>query len=568
MKTKLTVNILLISILLSFIRCEYHEEIPQTSKSGIIIRTLNHEQIMSNSRIVNKINKYPKIVEKEEVSNYQSRTVHSDEYGFSINTNFVKYIENSESNSQSFCFPLERDNPTDDKVENLLVTLNQNGEYDVFIVKYDFTKEEFQNIDEATLTASNTIYIPIDFDASQLSNDNPTDVYSRGYYCIEYWSCEQQSSNNGQLVGMDVDGQTEYNGGCVWVLESIECFTFGSGTSTGNYSGNNNGNYGDSNSTGSSDGSNTSAPIISTPAIPPTLDEQIADCLNVLSTTSSPSATTLSDCNYTDLSDLDKKRLIKYLQQNNNCGNQENSDFIKAVIANNCNSNLTILELINCERLNNLIDTNESNIKPSLETLKNNINQDGEYGANFKKDSNGVYSSVDLPESTNNTANTGAGGEVYAIGHNHLLTPNNDMYSWGDLYALKEVYQKARINVRNEVTSILASQDLPLSQNTEVYALKIKDFGKLRVKINRDLANIVKSPSFRLINNPTFKQKLNALNKQIWDKYDENTDNVQVFLNEFGDYVDLYRADGILSDWTKLSLTQDVFGTVFETPCN
>ena len=71
--------------------------------------------------------------------------VYNEKYNFIINLNKATYIE--KGNYHSYTFPIARKN---DKVENLVFSLQGNGSYKAILLSYNLTKEEIENIANKT----------------------------------------------------------------------------------------------------------------------------------------------------------------------------------------------------------------------------------------------------------------------------------------------------------------------------------------------------------------------------------------------------------------------------------
>ncbi|MDC9723663.1 MAG: hypothetical protein PSN34_12950 [Urechidicola sp.] len=154
------------------------EETQEDNISNISIKTIDFNEISTNNKVLEKI-EY--IKGRNDKYNTLSREIHNEEYEFSFNTDYVKYIEYGDYHSYSF--PLTREAPENDHLENLFLSLNIDGEYDAFIVKYDFSAEELISLTEEELNSGTTQYTPIDFDSSFLNESNTTERY----ICVQAW---------------------------------------------------------------------------------------------------------------------------------------------------------------------------------------------------------------------------------------------------------------------------------------------------------------------------------------------------------------------------------------------
>jgi len=67
--------------------------------------------------------------------------VYSSEYDFTINTDFINFVESRKGNYHSYTFPIERE-IDNGLVENLLVSLKKDGSYDFSLISYNITQQE------------------------------------------------------------------------------------------------------------------------------------------------------------------------------------------------------------------------------------------------------------------------------------------------------------------------------------------------------------------------------------------------------------------------------------------
>ena len=166
-KKYLKTGILLIGISLLLWNCEKEDSeiIQSESDSDFKIEIVTLKQIESNAIASNKLNK---IITKTSntLSNYASKDIYNAQYNFTVNTDYVKYIEKGEYHSYNF--PITRENPVNDNIENLLLSLNTEGGYDAYLVEYVVLKESFSNLSIEELNSITTHFTPINIDSSSL----------------------------------------------------------------------------------------------------------------------------------------------------------------------------------------------------------------------------------------------------------------------------------------------------------------------------------------------------------------------------------------------------------------
>lgn len=178
MKNKLKIylkfGILLFGILFFTISCQKDDNFSINDKientSNYRIKYVSGNDFNSNSKLLEKLNKVKKVEAK-----YNSRDIiHNSEHGFTIDTDIAKYVETIDGDSHSYTFIITRDIPTQ-ITENLVITLQEDGNYETSIVSYYFP--DFDNIGIKNEH--------IDFDSATVLNQ----LQERD--CISWFSCAQ-----------------------------------------------------------------------------------------------------------------------------------------------------------------------------------------------------------------------------------------------------------------------------------------------------------------------------------------------------------------------------------------
>lgn len=246
---------------------------------------MNEKQIESDVSISYELGKIEEKSQRNAVNKSSSREIYNEDYGFTINTDFVKKIEDAETGNHSYNFPIVRDTPATENLENLLLHSNVDGGYDAYIVQYDFTSKEYVNFNGNTVADFNTILTPIDFDTGVF---NDGELSKMVYGCSESWEWViVDDGDQGDLVGDD-DAEQFTMG---WAITGISCGYYDDGTGGG----------GDGSDTGSSssggggtsgsqdpnydptdpdihgNGSNNNGPVITAPA--PTQNPHITELM-------------------------------------------------------------------------------------------------------------------------------------------------------------------------------------------------------------------------------------------------------------------------------------------------
>lgn len=207
-------KILALTIFISLLclnACQTEEEITKSSENinqskDYYFKKLKKEEISKNEKVFSKLLN----IENKIYQNKNSKTIYNPTYDFFINKDDANYIEIGNYNSYTFSI-FRSDNSN--AFENLLLTLNNEGEYDAFIIKYGFTENEYLSIDSQGISKSTTLFTPIDFDASTFINakcDEP--VISCTYTYV--WGVVE--AHEGDLTGGPL---WEYG----WILDSSSC---------------------------------------------------------------------------------------------------------------------------------------------------------------------------------------------------------------------------------------------------------------------------------------------------------------------------------------------------------
>ena len=140
----LKIGILFFGITILLWNCEKEEiEKEVVKKSNYSVSKINFSDIKQNTQLIQKLEKFSKSKKKEEINdtNTQNKDVYSSEYDFTINTDFINFVESRKGNYHSYTFPIERE-IDNGLVENLLVSLKKDGSYDFSLISYNITQQE------------------------------------------------------------------------------------------------------------------------------------------------------------------------------------------------------------------------------------------------------------------------------------------------------------------------------------------------------------------------------------------------------------------------------------------
>lgn len=513
MTNKLKTKLLLLflgALTFTFFNCEFDEKANTLEKESLIsknftVKNLHFEEISTNKQLLNKL----KTLEgKKEISNIGNRIVYSGENDFYIDTNYVKYIER-ENGKHSYTFLLKRDS-TNVLLENLVLSLNLNGDYDLHIVQYDINQYELEQlkIGQSSDLSNKTTVLQIEdntlisniFSKVVIINEGEGDCLLDVNF-IAATNCGCDGHSYGESCTCDTKATPDQ-----WVYTWGDCGDGGGG-----------GSGSDSSSGGGGGGSGSS--------------------------------------NNDDGSSIE-----------NNCRGCGGNEIDTAPLPE---LEEEILEETPCEKLNKLWGLP---INPNVKSIIQNhlqtdiaINPNGEKGAYLTKDVNDNYTRAILPATSTNqigipTASIIPG--IFCVFHTH---PNNayPMFSWSDVYALYSINQD--IDTHNQgLATFLLTCDVTGNGNYETYA----------IVFNNSTADIIDMILNNPFYNGMDKQKIAAeKDNELAAKYvtesKNGTNNYErAFLQQMiGTNVDIYKANSSLDNWSKLRLNQFT-NNVQDIPCN
>ncbi|WP_055446142.1 hypothetical protein [Lacinutrix mariniflava] len=149
LKTFLKLGILLFGISLFLVACQKDDDLQTNANllpkkySPFSITKIGEAEIFKNKVLSNKLNKLKTTINKNRTASLQNKMVYSSEYDFYINTDFANYIE-VDSTYHSYTFNIYRDSITPN-IENLLLSLQPDGNYKISLIKYNTTLQEKQD---------------------------------------------------------------------------------------------------------------------------------------------------------------------------------------------------------------------------------------------------------------------------------------------------------------------------------------------------------------------------------------------------------------------------------------
>ncbi len=200
MKNKITLLFLILGMLTLFFACQKDDTTSETVETEAAapegpykISTIDQSNVQQNSkittRLANLLCKHSK-----STSDTQFREIYNEAYDFSIDTDNVTYIESTDGTYHSYTFEVFRSDATE-SLENLLLSLQEDGSYKAVLVSYDLTSQEKANL---------LIGISPDYEgkvtATALDDFDSDGIFNRtSPFCmtISYGCCSQGNHPNG-----------------------------------------------------------------------------------------------------------------------------------------------------------------------------------------------------------------------------------------------------------------------------------------------------------------------------------------------------------------------------------
>lgn len=215
-----------------------------------------------------------------------------------------------------------------------------------------------------------------------------------------------------------------------------------------------------------------------------------------------------------------------------------------------------------CVKLKKLFDPAKANIKPKIVTdLQPNIavNPSGEKGVSLAMNSSSVPTNTVIPPTSTNSVGIPTGGNYYSGIHTHPLD-TFPMFSWSDVAVLNTLNNSSASHNQGLASFLLVCQD---DNNVfQTYAI-VFDPDSLNDTIDQFMGN----PE----NNGCTSQEIELkMNNLLGEEYFKDSNYERAFLKFMSSSnVSLYRANSTLTNWSKLSLSNNsATATVNSTNCN
>jgi len=152
MRTKQTRRKILKLLAMSFAvvlllwNCKKDEAIPETTQdvsqktNRFTTKKVKLASFEDNEKLMERLVDFKKKASR--TSSVNARVLVDEQSGIAIDTDYVTYLEDSETNYHSYTFPVVND--TLGGVKNILLSLKEDGTYDEYLVTYDLTASEKQ----------------------------------------------------------------------------------------------------------------------------------------------------------------------------------------------------------------------------------------------------------------------------------------------------------------------------------------------------------------------------------------------------------------------------------------
>ncbi len=184
LKNYLKLGILLFGISFAPFNCAKEEvnliENISTVKPSLTINRINESEFISNKKAKERLNWFSS-KHSQKNKNTQARTVYNPTYDFTIDTDYLNYLEYG--NYHSYTFPVIRDEENENLIENFVLSLQNDGTYSLNLYQYDLSPNNNGSLTNSDIIKVTQTIFPedLDFTNQVLSRDSDP--------CrVDYWS--------------------------------------------------------------------------------------------------------------------------------------------------------------------------------------------------------------------------------------------------------------------------------------------------------------------------------------------------------------------------------------------
>lgn len=132
-------KLLIFGIIVMLFGCNTPEDLIEKETSSLKLTTLNSKELKKREKLFSKIESFSEFLKLQPLN----KTVSSEIYNFSVDTNSAKMLQNGTITSYTFKVNRVVDNGL---FENLLITEKQNGELIAQLLQYNLTGSEKKSI--------------------------------------------------------------------------------------------------------------------------------------------------------------------------------------------------------------------------------------------------------------------------------------------------------------------------------------------------------------------------------------------------------------------------------------
>ena len=502
------------------------EEYKMPVESGLptyVRKKLTRSSILKNKELSHTLDHLNnKVISSPEDFSKSNQNTYTGETTFTINRDVANYMEYGAYHSYTFPVSRSVDNGL---LENLLLSLQNDGTYKSILIAYDVTEiEKKMMLNDELVDLDGKTSFTILHNQDWANNMNKS-IGEPDNMCMSYTMTVPRCSFGGLHSATDIENNVNNGANCKskplgGVAEPYMTFYF-------------------TECEGRQAGSPGDA------YTPPPYDD-FGNYTGLGSPRDrEPSGPSTGNDGQQPPDDEDNTNDPDPLEGNDNCVQQDhNGNCVKEMTAPIDNQTRK-----DCDELKKLADPLSLNIKAYVDTLKTKTGLSKEYAVSFQKiqgigpmrngpQPGGIAEGISKTESTAYT-----GTLWYGSVHTHPVG-SDPMFSWTDVSLLRDTYRDITSAFQSEVFIMIVNND------GSVYALKISSYAAL----DRMVESVLNSTD-----GSTEKNKLENLNLELGDLNAKDGDLERVFLNEFKDFgISMYRAtDDTMTNWNKLSLNNN-----------
>ena len=215
---------------ITFGSCQAEKDFKENSAKGFIIKrcSMKDVNLERNFKLNEAVNYVKRLQTKSLQENANARIVFDEKSGLYYDDEKGIYVSKDEK--ESYNFPIIQTDITE-KVKNITFNKNANNEYDIYIVHYDFTKEDVKNYSKEALAEREIKYQAL------LKNGVEYPVEAQNIICVNAPTIQYEA--DGTYVTIDGNDYDVY---CGFVTSTLECYYVGGGGPPTNGTDPNNGN--------------------------------------------------------------------------------------------------------------------------------------------------------------------------------------------------------------------------------------------------------------------------------------------------------------------------------------